>query len=272
MPKKIPARIHVILARQASNAVVLRRGPSKTVCVLGWNRKTDQIDVGQWLKGRIYERRCDLSPDGKFFIYFALNGKWNSEVRGSWTAISKAPYLTAVTLYAKGDGWNGGGLFTGTNTYWLNDGNGHELLSDSNALRRDTKYAPEENFGGECPGVYYPRLLRDGWRLIAASTRDLVIFEKRMKLGWILRKFAHAEVGAPEGKGCYWDEHELEQGRTGRIISCPDWEWADLDGNRLVWTANGQLWCGYLRRDGLEEQKMLYDFNYMKFEPLESPY
>jgi cytochrome bd-type quinol oxidase subunit 2 len=30
--------------------------------------------VGQWLKGRIYERRSDLSPDGKHLIYFAMNG------------------------------------------------------------------------------------------------------------------------------------------------------------------------------------------------------
>ena len=53
--------------------------------------KTNEFALGQWLKGRIYERRSDLSPDGKYMIYFAMNGKWNSIAKWSWTAISKAP-------------------------------------------------------------------------------------------------------------------------------------------------------------------------------------
>src|SRR5688572_2426031 len=68
-----PARLHVLLAREAAYAIVFRRGPSKEVCTIGWNRATDEFSVGQWLKGRIYERRADLSPDGKLLIYFASN-------------------------------------------------------------------------------------------------------------------------------------------------------------------------------------------------------
>jgi len=40
-----------------------------------------------------------------------MNGKWESETKGAWTAISKTPYLKAISLFAKGDCWNGGGLF-----------------------------------------------------------------------------------------------------------------------------------------------------------------
>src|SRR5689334_22184837 len=109
MPKAFPPRLHVILARESSLAVVIRRGPSKSVCTFLWDRSEDSFRLGQWMRGRIYERRCDLSPDGKYLIYFAMNGKWESETKGSWTAISRNPYLKAVTLYAKGDCWNGGG-------------------------------------------------------------------------------------------------------------------------------------------------------------------
>src|SRR5215472_15285961 len=110
MTRRIPPRLHVLLASQAPIGVVFRRGPSKSVCSILWNRKTDEFELGQWLRGRIYERRADISPDGRFLIYFAMNGKWNSETKGSWTAISHAPWLKAIALFGKGDCWNGGGL------------------------------------------------------------------------------------------------------------------------------------------------------------------
>jgi hypothetical protein len=104
-----PARVHIILARDASTAIAIRRGPSKAVCTIQWDRSKDTFQMGQWLKGRIYERRCDLSPDGRLFIYFAMNGKWSSETKGSWTAISQVPFLKAVRLWVSGDCWHGGG-------------------------------------------------------------------------------------------------------------------------------------------------------------------
>lgn len=55
-----PARLHVLLAQGGSRAVVLRRGPSKDVCLIAWDRGRDTFEEGQWLRGRIYERRCDL--------------------------------------------------------------------------------------------------------------------------------------------------------------------------------------------------------------------
>jgi hypothetical protein len=244
--EKFAARIHVLLARDAEVGVVLRRGPSKCVASILWDRKQDQFKVGQWLKGRIYERRCDLSPNGKHLLYFAMNGKWSSQARGSWTAISRAPFLKALALFAKGDCWHGGGLWTGDGTYWLNDGYGHEVLKDTSSLRRDKAYVPSPNYGGECTGVYYHRLIRDGWRLTQSppgveSACDA--FEKLIGKGWRLHKFAHADVDHPKGKGCYWDVHMLTNPDTGSSISCPTWDWADLDNNRLVWAAQGKLFA-----------------------------
>ena len=144
-----------------------------------------------------------------------MNGKWSSETKGSWTAIARVPWLKAVVLFGKGDSWNGGGLFTSNSRYWLNGGCGHFPMRDSRELRQDTKFQPDASYGGECPGVYYLRLQRDGWRLktILAESRWVrcAVFEKPLPKGWILRKLAHEETGSPPGKGCYWDEHELEQ-------------------------------------------------------------
>ena len=270
-----PARLHVLLAREARIALVIRRGPSKSVAVIGWDRRKDTFQVGQWLRGRIYERRCDLSPTGKWFIYFAMNGRWDSKTKGSWTAISRTPYLKAVSLLAKGDCWNGGGLFTGEDQYWLN-GFGHVALREETLLVQDPAYRPVENFGGECPGVYYLRLQRDGWNMVERKSHsewnDTTTFEKPLSGGWVLRKLAHEQVGAPPGKGCYWDEHELVHFESGATVDGKDWEWADLDGKRLVWAQHGQLWAGYVRKGGLHDSRCLHNFNDMTFEAIAAPY
>ena len=56
-----PPRLPVLLARDAKIGVVLRRGPAKQVAAIGGDRRTDEFRLGQWLKGRIYERRSDLA-------------------------------------------------------------------------------------------------------------------------------------------------------------------------------------------------------------------
>lgn len=98
METKHPARIHALLARNSKYIVVIRRGPSRQVCFIGWDRETDTFMPAQWLKGRVYERRSDILPNGKYLIYFAMNGKWDSETKGSWTAVSKTPWMKAIAL------------------------------------------------------------------------------------------------------------------------------------------------------------------------------
>ena len=253
--------------------VVFRRGPAKCVCSVLWNRKTDEFTIGQWLHGRIYERRSDLSSDGKHLIYFALNGRWNSETNGTWTAVSVAPWLKAIVLLGKGDCWNGGGLFTSEKTYWLNDGHGHRLIRDTVEVQRDKSYLPSAHYNNECLGVYYVRLQRDGWIMrVADSTSDCTVFEKFLPNGWILRKYAHAGCNSPPGQGCYWDEHELEHANAAAQIDGAKWEWAELDRDDLVWAEAGCLFRATIQPGGLGERKLLHDFNGMKFEALEAPY
>ncbi len=50
--------LHAILAREAPVAVLFRRGPSDFVQLLKWNLSDDTFEHGQWLNGRIYERRA----------------------------------------------------------------------------------------------------------------------------------------------------------------------------------------------------------------------
>jgi hypothetical protein len=283
---KFLARVHPILARKANTAVIIRRGPSKSVCTILWDRARDEFILGQWFKGRIYERRCDLSPDGEHFIYFAMNGKWSGPVKGSWTAISRAPYLKALALWPWGDCWNGDGLFLSDNKFWRNTPFWRDAGSDnedtdivgnlSKNLTEDTAFLFEENYGGECPGVYYIRLQRDGWKLLHRESptphERVTVFEKALPSGWVLEKTAHASIHHPVGSGCYYDTHRLLHRESGIIHDHPKWGWAELDGKRLVWVSKGVLYAALIHGNALGEVKVLHDFNDMTFEAIEAPY
>lgn len=271
---KFPARLHVLLARSAKVGVVIRRGPSKSVCTVLWDRKRDKFKLGQWMRGRIYERRSDLSPNGKYLLYFAMNGRWQSETKGSWTAISRVPYLKAVSLFGKGNCWNGGGLFLSDSDFWLNEARDHFELKTFNQLRQNPDGQPSQSFGGECPNVYYNRLPRDGWNMSKNEYQGGTLFQKKLPKSWVLRKLAFAEstIGAPPGHGCYWDAHELRHGHTNTILAFPEWEWADYVDNRLVFAVDGKLCAARLGRGKVFGEKLLHDFNKMKFEAIVAPY
>lgn len=61
---QVPARLQIILAHNSPQALVIRRGPSRYTAVIGWDRKTDTFQVGQWLKGKIVD--ADISPNGRY--------------------------------------------------------------------------------------------------------------------------------------------------------------------------------------------------------------
>jgi hypothetical protein len=162
-----PARLFFILARNAPVGVIFRRGPSYWVQVVKWNTDNDTFEEGQWFHGRIYEKRCDLSPDGSLLIYLAqkINKKTieDTEYTYAWTAISKPPYLTALTLWPKGDCWNGGGLFRSGNRVWLNHVEGAKAHKDHPAPKW-MKVDAHIDYRGEDGTVFDERSDRDGWK------------------------------------------------------------------------------------------------------------
>jgi len=265
-------RLHAILARDENIGIVIRRGPSKQVLTFLWNLDNDTFKIGQWLKGRIYERRCDLSRDGKFFLYFAMAEKWNQKTTPTWTALSRAPYLKALDFYPKGDAWEGGGLFLNDRKYFLNDRYylKHEAERRMSGLECVTNVRAEHAHGAECLSIYFPRLLRDGWKLIS-NGKNLAVFEKSSK-DWTLRKLAHAGVNTPDGKGCYWDEHKLSY-KKDIVITGSDWEWAEIHGKTIIFAKNGRMFRAKLSASGdMMNPKILEDFSEYSFTPIRAPY
>ena len=152
---------------------------------------------------------------------------------------------------------------------------GGSVLRDTAEVQR-VALEPVGGVGSECLSVYYPRLIRDGWkvndRLEGSEAERVIVFEKQIDRDWTLCKIAHAQTGSAEGKGCYWDEHRIVNPNLGIQLDYPDWEWADIDGHRLVWAAGGKLISGTMGSRGLVCETELHDFNPMKFQPIRAPY
>jgi hypothetical protein len=258
-----------IMAREAPVAAVFRRGPSKWCQLIRWDTQTDYVERGQWFHGRVYERRCDLSPDGSLLIYFAMDARWESETKGAWTGVSRLPYWTALTLWPKGDCWNGGGLFIDQRTLWVNCGEGGaggEPLGGRGP--RDIEVVGKHPYmpmpGAECYGVYFPRLVREGWDMgkfvmVDARTTKVTWSKARDGVTLVKQSVGQAAVGS-EGKGTYYDTYE-RVGRDGRGRAMEGVEWADFDQRgRLVFARGGKLWRG--RERGAEwVEEMVVDLN-----------
>jgi len=237
---------------------------------LGWDRRTDEFELGQWLRGRIYNLRCDISPDGRHWIYFAMKGG------RTWTVLAKTPYLKALDFFEKGDAWDGGGLFESNAAYWLNDRyyshNPQERRESSFKVRTGKCPYPRVIGSLECPGIYSIRLQRDGWK-VEARGDDVWDFTKPLDTAWSLMKsFYMTSSNQTPGRGCYYEEHALVNAVTNEVLPCADWEWADVDGNRLVWAEKGFIRCAAMTGQGLGEARDLLDCNALAFEAREVPY
>lgn len=108
------AKLFVIPARNAPIAAIIRRGPSAWYHLIRWDTRRDQFEHGAWFKGRIYEDKCDLSPDGALFLYFVHQGsRGETKFTHAWTAVSRFPWLTAIAVWPQGTTYGGGGRFIG---------------------------------------------------------------------------------------------------------------------------------------------------------------
>ncbi|WP_267553060.1 hypothetical protein [Rhizobium rhizogenes] len=256
MENKVPAtRLYAILARDAPTGVIFRRGPSKQVQLIHWDLRDDSFEHGQWLKGRIYERRCDLSPSGRLLVYFAAT---NRAPYRSWTAISKPPFFTALALWPKGNAWGGGGLFEDEDTLLLN----HSLkwdnveLADGFRLKPGMRIKPcgERSGRGEDEPINGLMRERDGWRSVESGEGHLgglnattlfrfskpQIMEKPGPNGWRLQMILNA-VGR-RNQAWYDIDHRVID-RDGVVLAdLVNCSWADWDRGDLVFTRHGSLY------------------------------
>lgn len=260
--------------------MILRRGPSKQVLLIRWRRSDDSFFFGQWFKGRVYERRCDLSPSGERFLYFAADYK---KPHYSWTAISRPPFFTALALWPKGDCWGGGGQFATERKIVLNHRSREMDLAEDFHLPKPLRVEPfgaHSGWGEDSP-LHEATLERDGWELTNAGKAVEHSFD-----GPIWYTFDPPQTWSkpqPGAKGC--SLHFMltgfhRRGGPSRVIEARvvdgdreltlgETDWADWDANGdLLYAQGGQLYRRRIGQGRFEKPKCLLDTSAIKFRPL----
>jgi hypothetical protein len=266
---KSPCRLSIILAQSASVAIVLRRGPTKWVQLMKWDTARDEFQPGQWFHGRVYDRRCDLSPDGSLFIYFAskFDGRTlaDREYTYAWTAISKPPYVTALALWPKGDCWHGGGLFESDRRVWLN----HKPPAKPHPQHRPRglTVVPNPEAHGEDYPVWSRRMTRDGWVLLQTGefrssgygwrTVQPEVWERADATAALRLRRQTDAISFTTAGGPYVESFRLVL-QSGEELPVPGASWADWDqSGRLVFVREGKLYAARVEGTRFVERELI---------------
>src|SRR5262249_27743641 len=112
MNGRVPPRIYCIPATKAPVVAVIARGPTNWCHVGRWDLAQRRYEPGAWLGGRIFPRRSDLSPDGRFLCYFTHKPSATWEHGEAYVALSKLPWLTALHAFGTCGTWTRGYYFS----------------------------------------------------------------------------------------------------------------------------------------------------------------
>jgi hypothetical protein len=233
----------VLLARQANVGIILRRGPNEWWRLTLWDTKRDAFEAGQWFRGRLYPEKCDVSPNGKLFIYFAGKFSGRSMDKGysdSWTAVSRPPYLTALALWPIGGTYGGSGLFVDDRTVLVGAGSPHHPDHPPGPLRlMDWSKLKQEGRSHPIPSAHH------GWQGVLAPGATTRCPEFRKPCGELIlgRDIPRDYFGPSRRRTLY----TIYRAATGEPLVLFEAHWADWDQNgRLVATVGGRVLSGKL--------------------------
>ena len=142
----------------------------------GWSRLTrwaldnDELTAGTWLHARVFPTRCDLSPDGRLFGYFAHDPSPHRDAP-AWTAISRPPELTALAWWGEDTTWSTGPLFCQADGLWTGFGDEPDQGRLPAWLRHPVPLPHPHESPADWTDRLVPlqRLRRDGWQQVAAA-------------------------------------------------------------------------------------------------------
>lgn len=251
MNRKVSPRLYCIPATRAPVVAVFRRGPASWSHVGRWDLAQRRYEPGAWLRGRIFPRRSDLSPDGRFLCYFAHKPSATWEHGEAYVAISKLPWLSALHAFGTCGTWTRGYYFTEA-------GDGESFGDAGIAIPYGLRSIPAVQFANE---------RRRGWVQAADSPRRAradtwderrnARMQKRQpgeervlcveSLGW-----AGGEFGVKQAVDGLRVRYSLEA--DGEVQLMDHLQWADWDqeGRLLAATRSGKLQICNADHNGLE--------------------
>jgi hypothetical protein len=265
--RKVAPRIYCIPAAAAPVVAVFLRGPTNWSHVGRWDLAAGRYEPGAWLRGRIFPRRCDLSPDGRVLCYFAHKPTATWEQGESYVALSKLPWLTALRAFGTCGTWTRGYYFTKDGG---SDNSEHVKLPIPYSLRSIpvVQFANERRSGWEESTDSPPRDPKDVWdQHRNARMQKRQPLGKRMlyveSVGW-----AGGEFGVDQAVDGLRVRYSLES--DGNPEQLDELQWADWDrnGQLLLATRNGKLQIWNLDSEG---PKILFEQDLSLLEPNPTP-
>jgi len=270
-----------MFASQASKAVIFRRGPRIWTEIILWDTKTDTFTQGQWFKGTLYKKRCDLSPDGSKMLYFAAKHYKTyppiTKHPNTWTAVSRPPYLTTLATARAHGTHDGGGYFGDNSTIYINQSryvpdkdNVPPIVVERINVAQSVDFKPITSDGSFYyeEELYYLLLERRGWSTEQINQDENPVLWRKDNLTHAYSLFMASINGSKRGET--W-QFNLKRNHHESEISVNSDEWADWDQQgRLIYTHKGKLFAGQIRNDKIEPVQ-LADFNPNKVRLIESP-
>lgn len=245
-------RLHIIARPKANVALVIVKKSKKATGFFKLDFANNSIIEGQWLQGKVYERRCDLSEKGKYILYFAA--KFKRSIK-TFTAISKFPFVKALDFYEKGDTYNGGGLFLSKNEYFLNETYAQKEIYKNSSFKVRRGKLNKVLLDDETDGVYYPRLIRDNW-IDLGKLNGIRTFKKQNKNYEIVKEcFVNGDLSVE--KGIFYDINTFKS--NGKAIMKIESDWMDFKNDKLYWDDRGKLFCA--NPNNIEDRKEIADLN-----------
>lgn len=263
-------KLYAIAALDAPVVAVFRRARKRTI-LYRWDLARGKLEVGAAIDGKIYPRRCDISPDGELLYYFAFMQTSEEFLGGTSTfsAVSKLPWLYALAAWREDGTWTRGCHFVGAvpGTADLGEpGHGDDVplrRKYSLVRNRPLQYGVELRRGWveheDCP----PRGPNDAWD----EARKVVLMKSRPqgKGRLVLSDRGYQPEMGVDGRA---PAYKLEL--PHRTVELADVTWADWDptGRLLTATADGRL---QILDAASAELRVIHEHSVAELEPIRAP-
>jgi hypothetical protein len=158
-------------AGSGDRLLAVRRRPSDAFHLVTARVSTGRLAHGSWFKGNLQLDRCDLSPDGAWWLYLARGTAWPH----FWSGLSPVPDLSLDARWDLGVNWDFYGNDSGGGGYFVGD----RAYVPCSTYRGETGEPPTRVGGARFrvaphSDVHHPRiptpmanrLRRDGWELL----------------------------------------------------------------------------------------------------------
>jgi hypothetical protein len=241
----IGPRIFAIGARDAGTFAVIRRGPSAWCQLVRWEPDRGELTLGSWIHATLYPQRCDLSPDGRWFVALFLKAGARWAVGDTYLSISRLPWLTSLAAWSTCGTWTRGLHFVADRDR-LDPGEPH--AGDVRALTRRyglaatraVTFAVERRAGWQETDDTPEREASDVWD---EQRADRVTMWRARPGDPAVRLMVNGRHAAFRDMAPAWGTPRYELEVDGRSVVLDDAQWADWSpaGSLLVATRAGAL-------------------------------